>query len=90
MLLRAVSLFTERHPDCEVHVHEAPLAGTRSSLRDGTIDVLIASYPFDGMANGPVLMRERRVRWPRAIRSRRRSRCRWRCSATIRWCSTRR
>ncbi|MET8301151.1 LysR family transcriptional regulator [Micromonospora sp. NPDC005211] len=37
------------------------LAGTRSSLRDGTIDVLIASYPFDGMANGPVLMRERRV-----------------------------
>ncbi|WP_353939673.1 LysR family transcriptional regulator [Micromonospora sp. b486] len=41
-------------PDCEVHVHEAPLASTRSSLRDGTIDVLIASYPFDGMANGPV------------------------------------
>ncbi|KAB1116787.1 LysR family transcriptional regulator [Micromonospora aurantiaca] len=61
VLLRAVALFTERHPDCEVHVHEAPLASTRSSLRDGTIDVLIASYPFDGMANGPVLLRERRV-----------------------------
>ncbi|MFD6713181.1 LysR family transcriptional regulator [Micromonospora sp. TSRI0369] len=61
VLLRAVALFTERHPDCEVHVHEAPLASTRSSLLDGTIDVLIASYPFDGMANGPVLMRERRV-----------------------------
>ncbi|MGC4899769.1 LysR substrate-binding domain-containing protein [Micromonospora echinospora] len=61
VLLRAVALFTARHPDCEVHVHEAPLASTRSSLLDGTIDVLIASYPFDGMANGPVLMRERRV-----------------------------
>ncbi|MFG2056441.1 LysR family transcriptional regulator [Micromonospora sp. NPDC048930] len=61
VLLRAVSLFTERHPDCVVHVHEAPLATTRSSLHDGSVDVLIASYPFDGMANGPALLRERRV-----------------------------
>ncbi|MFE9694943.1 LysR family transcriptional regulator [Micromonospora sp. NPDC005806] len=61
VLLRAVTLFTERHPDCVVHVHEAPLATTRSSLRDGSIDVLIASYPFDGMANGPALLREERV-----------------------------
>ncbi|MFU8872406.1 LysR family transcriptional regulator [Micromonospora sp. SL4-19] len=61
VLLRAVTLFSERHPDCVVHVHEAPLATTRSSLRDGTIDVLIASYPFDGMANGPALLHEQRV-----------------------------
>ncbi|MFE9207391.1 LysR family transcriptional regulator [Micromonospora sp. NPDC007230] len=61
VLLRAVSLFTERHPECVVHVHEALLATTRSSLRDGTVDVLIASYPFDGMANGPALLREQRV-----------------------------
>ncbi|MEU5721087.1 LysR substrate-binding domain-containing protein [Micromonospora sp. NPDC047738] len=61
VLLRAVSLFTERHPECVVHAHEAPLATTRSSLRDGTVDVLIASYPFDGMANGPALLREQRV-----------------------------
>ncbi|MFJ8578887.1 LysR family transcriptional regulator [Micromonospora sp. NPDC093277] len=61
VLLRAVALFSERHPDCVVHVHEAPLATTRSSLRDGTIDVLIASYPFDGMANGPALVHEQRV-----------------------------
>lgn len=61
ILLRAVTLFSERHPDCVVHVHEAPLATTRSSLRDGTIDVLIASYPFDGMANGPALLHEQRV-----------------------------
>ncbi|MCZ7440542.1 LysR family transcriptional regulator [Micromonospora sp. WMMC241] len=61
VLLRAVARFAERHPDCEVHVHEAPLATTRSSLVDGTIDVLIASYPFDGMANGPALLHERRL-----------------------------
>ncbi|MET7965906.1 LysR family transcriptional regulator [Micromonospora sp. NPDC005305] len=61
VLLRAVTLFSERHPDCVVHVHEAPLATTRSSLRDGTIDVLIAAYPFDGMANGPALLHEARV-----------------------------
>ncbi|WP_319461069.1 LysR family transcriptional regulator [Micromonospora sp. RTP1Z1] len=61
VLLRAVSLFTERHPDCAVHVHEAQLASTRSSLLDGSIDVLIASYPFDGMANGPALLSEGRA-----------------------------
>jgi DNA-binding transcriptional LysR family regulator len=61
VLLRAVSLFTERHPECVVHVHEAPLATTRSSLQDGSVDVLIASYPFDGMANGPALLFEQRV-----------------------------
>ncbi|MDZ5445489.1 LysR family transcriptional regulator [Micromonospora sp. 4G57] len=61
VLLRAVSLFTERHPDCAVHVHEAQLASTRSSLLDGSIDVLIAAYPFDGMANGPALLSEGRA-----------------------------
>lgn len=61
VLLRAVNLFSERHPDCEVVVHEAHLSTTRSSLVDGTIDVLIASFPFDGMANGPTLIREKRV-----------------------------
>lgn len=61
VLLRAVGLFTERHPDCVVHVHEAQLATTRSSLLDGSIDVLIAAYPFDGMANGPALLSEGRA-----------------------------
>ncbi|MFC8620214.1 LysR family transcriptional regulator [Micromonospora purpureochromogenes] len=61
VLLRAVNLFRERHPDCEVHVHEAQLANSRSSLVDGSIDVLIAAYPFDGMANGPALLAEGRV-----------------------------
>jgi DNA-binding transcriptional LysR family regulator len=61
ILLKAVSLFTERHPDCEVDVHEAQLFNSRSSLLDGSIDILIASYPFDGMACGPALLSERRV-----------------------------
>ncbi|MFJ8431722.1 LysR family transcriptional regulator [Kitasatospora sp. NPDC094019] len=61
VLLRAVALFSERHPDCRVEVREAQLANTRSSLLDGSVDVLIAAFPFDGMANGPVLMTERRV-----------------------------
>ncbi|MFE6869941.1 LysR family transcriptional regulator [Kitasatospora sp. NPDC057692] len=61
VLLRAAALFAERHPDCRVDIREAQLATTRSSLLDGSVDVLIAAFPFDGMANGPVLMTERRV-----------------------------
>ncbi|GIG65520.1 LysR family transcriptional regulator [Phytomonospora endophytica] len=61
LLLKAVALFTRRHPECEVHVREAPLLKTRASLLDGSVDVLFASFPFDGMANGPVLLREPRV-----------------------------
>ncbi|WP_226873667.1 LysR family transcriptional regulator [Microbispora sitophila] len=60
-LLRAVALFTERHPECEVEVQEVQLSNSRASLLDGSVDVLIASYPFDGMACGPVLLRESRV-----------------------------
>ncbi|MCI3274673.1 LysR substrate-binding domain-containing protein [Streptomyces cylindrosporus] len=60
-LLKAVALFGERHPDCKVEVREAQLSDSRASLLDGSVDVLIASYPFDGMARGPVLLRERRV-----------------------------
>ncbi|TDC74154.1 LysR family transcriptional regulator [Streptomyces hainanensis] len=61
VLLKAVGLFSERHPECEVLVSEAHLANTRAGLLDGSIDVLIASFPFDGMANGPTLLREARV-----------------------------
>ncbi|WP_030055528.1 MULTISPECIES: LysR family transcriptional regulator [Streptomyces] len=61
VLLRAVALFGERHPDCRVDVREVQLSNSRASLVDGSIDVLIASYPFDGMARGPVLVSEQRV-----------------------------
>jgi DNA-binding transcriptional LysR family regulator len=61
VLLGAVGLFGERHPDCRVDVREVQLNNSRASLMDGSIDILLASYPFDGMACGPVLMRESRV-----------------------------
>ncbi|MFF5214595.1 LysR family transcriptional regulator [Micromonospora sp. NPDC000442] len=61
VLLKAVRLFTARHPDCAVDVREVQLATSRASLMDGSIDVLVASYPFDGLACGPALMVERRV-----------------------------
>ncbi|MEU3569982.1 LysR family transcriptional regulator [Kitasatospora sp. NPDC036755] len=61
VLLRAVTLFGERHPECRVDVREVQLSNSRSSLEDGSIDVLVASFPFDGMARGPVLLSERRV-----------------------------
>ncbi|MEU8782798.1 LysR family transcriptional regulator [Streptomyces sp. NPDC048637] len=60
-LLRAVGLFAERHPDCRVDVREVQLSNSRAGLLDGSIDILLASYPFDGVACGPVLLRERRV-----------------------------
>ncbi|GAA2396295.1 LysR family transcriptional regulator [Catellatospora methionotrophica] len=60
-LLKAVSLFNRRHPECEVSVHEVQLYNSRASLVDGSIDLLLASYPFDGMACGPTLLRENRV-----------------------------
>lgn len=61
VLLRAVALFGERHPECRVEIREVQLANSRASLLDGSIDVLIASYPFDGMARGPALLTERRM-----------------------------
>ncbi|MFJ9607611.1 LysR family transcriptional regulator [Kitasatospora sp. NPDC101176] len=61
VLLEVVALFGERHPDCRVEVREAHLSNSRSGLLDGVVDVLIASYPFDGMARGPALLTEGRV-----------------------------
>jgi DNA-binding transcriptional LysR family regulator len=61
VLLKAVALFTERHPECQVEVHEVQLYNSRPSLVDGSIDLLMAAYPFDGMACGPPLLTERRM-----------------------------
>ncbi|MPY44699.1 LysR family transcriptional regulator [Streptomyces phyllanthi] len=61
LLLRTVGVFAERHPECRVEVREVQLSNSRASLLDGSVDILLASYPFDGMACGPVLLRENRV-----------------------------
>ncbi|MEU6075625.1 LysR family transcriptional regulator [Micromonospora sp. NPDC047074] len=60
-LLKAVTLFSLRHPDCQVEVHEVQLFNSRQSLLDGSVDLLMAAYPFDGMACGPALLEERRL-----------------------------
>ncbi|MEV0154349.1 LysR family transcriptional regulator [Micromonospora sp. NPDC050686] len=61
VLLRAVALFGERHPECAVEVHEVQLSNSRQSLQDGSVDVLVAAYPFDGMDCGPALLSEPRM-----------------------------
>ncbi|MGW1539432.1 LysR family transcriptional regulator [Streptomyces sp. NPDC002309] len=60
-LLKAAGLFSTRHPDCRVDVREVQLSNSRASLLDGSVDILMASFPFDGMAHGPVLLTEKRV-----------------------------
>ncbi|MGN9812108.1 LysR family transcriptional regulator [Micromonospora sp. BQ11] len=60
-LLKAVTLFAKRHPECAVEVREVQLYDSRPSLVDGSVDVLLAAYPFDGMACGPALLTEARV-----------------------------
>ncbi|MGW0502788.1 LysR family transcriptional regulator [Micromonospora sp. NPDC003241] len=61
VLLRAVEVFTRRHPECRVEVREVQLHNSRQSLLDGSIDILVAAYPFDGMACGPPLLTESRL-----------------------------
>lgn len=61
VLLKAVKVFAGRHPGCRVDVREVQLFNSRASLLDGSVDLLIAAFPFDGMARGPALISERRV-----------------------------
>ncbi|SEL10922.1 DNA-binding transcriptional regulator, LysR family [Blastococcus sp. DSM 46786] len=61
LLLRAVELFAGRHGDCDVQMLEAQIDDAEPRLRNASIDVLVAAYPFPGMTCGPVLMREPRV-----------------------------
>ncbi|MCT2594109.1 LysR family transcriptional regulator [Streptomyces sp. N2-109] len=64
LLLKAVALFAKRHPDCEVHIHEAQGHDAVTRLRSGALDVLItdiliAAQP--GVVAGPVLLSEPRL-----------------------------
>ncbi len=65
LLLRAVSLFGSRHPDCEVHIHEAQIHEAVARLRNGDMDVLITDVLFADpeldLVRGPVLLAEPRV-----------------------------
>jgi DNA-binding transcriptional LysR family regulator len=61
LVLKAVASFASRHPDCAVHLHAGDIGTSATRLRDGEIDVLVASFPFPGARNGPVLLSEPRV-----------------------------
>lgn len=61
LVLRATTHFAARHPDCAVHLQAGELGTSATRLRKGEIDVLVASFPFPGARNGPVLLAEQRV-----------------------------
>ncbi|MEU5264225.1 LysR family transcriptional regulator [Amycolatopsis sp. NPDC021455] len=62
LLVGVSELFQARHPDCEVQIREAQLAELTPWLRDGTVDLALATFPVDepGIATGPVLVSEAR------------------------------
>lgn len=55
--------FRERHPDCEVRLREAQLPEVMPWLREGAVDLALTcqSVRDDGVASGPVLVREARM-----------------------------
>ncbi|MEU7576678.1 LysR family transcriptional regulator [Streptomyces sp. NPDC041068] len=61
LVLKAVTLFADRHPDCAVRLQAGEMGTSATRLREGEIDVLVASFPFPGARNGPVLLSEPRV-----------------------------
>lgn len=64
LLLKAVAQFSQRHPDCEVHIHETQGHDAVTRLRDGAIDVLITDILIAAQPDvvaGPILMSESRM-----------------------------
>ncbi|WP_439679626.1 LysR family transcriptional regulator [Embleya sp. MST-111070] len=61
LLLKAITVFASRYPDCEVRIHETQVHDAMPRLHGGDIDVLITALPVSGVAEGPVLLAETRV-----------------------------
>jgi DNA-binding transcriptional LysR family regulator len=63
LLVRVAELMRQRHPDCDVRLREAQMADLMPWLRDGEVDVALATFPIvePGIATGPVLMSEGRM-----------------------------
>jgi DNA-binding transcriptional LysR family regulator len=57
-LLKAVSLFSSRHRDCQVHIHEAQILDACDRVMSGHLDVLITALPVRDVCVGPVLVTE--------------------------------
>jgi DNA-binding transcriptional LysR family regulator len=62
LLVGVTELFRKRHPDCDVEIREAQLAEPMPWLRDGTVDLALATFPVHepDIATGPVLVSEAR------------------------------
>ncbi|WP_121177095.1 LysR family transcriptional regulator [Streptomyces sp. 1114.5] len=63
LLVGVVELFRERAPGCEVVLREARMTETVRWLREGEVDLSLVplSAPGQGIAAGPVLVREARM-----------------------------
>lgn len=63
LLVGAAELFRQRHPDCDVQLREAQMTDLMPWLRNGEIDIALATFPIDepDMATGPVLVSEARM-----------------------------
>lgn len=62
LLVGVTESFRARHPDCDVQIREAQLAELMPWLRDGTVDLALATFPVrePGIVTGPVLVTEAR------------------------------
>jgi DNA-binding transcriptional LysR family regulator len=62
-LVGAAEVFARHHPDCEVHLREAQMSDLMPWVRDGQIDIALATFPIDepGISTGPVLVSEARL-----------------------------
>jgi DNA-binding transcriptional LysR family regulator len=63
MLMDMITLFGERHPDCEVQIREVHFSDPFGDLRSGEIDAAVVWFPVEepDLSTGPVLIRERNV-----------------------------
>ncbi|MFF5536602.1 LysR family transcriptional regulator [Streptomyces cinerochromogenes] len=63
LLVGAAQAFRARHPDCEVQIREARLPEVLPWLRHGEVDIALTCHPIheEGIATGPVLVREERM-----------------------------
>jgi DNA-binding transcriptional LysR family regulator len=52
LLVGVIELFHERHPDCDVRIREAQLIDPVPWLRDGTVDIALATFPASGAGHG--------------------------------------
>lgn len=63
LLAGAADLFHRQYPDCEIQLREVQLGAAVALVRNGEVDVLLTSLPFEepDLIVGPVLLTEARM-----------------------------